>query len=243
MRIALLLCGEPRYSAVAARGILTDICDPLRRCGHTVDVLFAMWTTRMRPGTQPVRGPTSFAKDSSPRVHNYDEQILLCRTFKPMAAAFFTKPVIDVSWLQALCNPAVTSYGMYCQFLSWYLGKQLLEQVESVHGKYDLVMRSRADILPQSELLLPAPLAATVYVPAIEGHTDRPFDVHSYCNDQFALGNRDVMGRYLELHLHYTALKAEMKHFDLPERLLRFYLLQHVGCGFSTFPLRYVFQR
>lgn len=68
-----------------------------------------------------------------------------------------------------LCRKDVTTYGMYRQFLSWYLGKQLLEQVEMVHGDYDLVIRSRIDVVLWSPLLLPSPLEQTIYVPAIEG--------------------------------------------------------------------------
>lgn len=244
MRIGVLITGEPRYHPAAAQSQLQHLIDPLRQAGHSVDILLSLWTTRMAPGQRPVRGVQTQASDNTPRVRDYNEHATIMRTLRPSITQFAEKPATDVSYLVPRYHAAVTVYGAYCNFLSWWHGAGLIEDFEASHEQtFDVIVRLRLDLRLHSQFQVPDPLDG-FYVPRWEGHENAVlFDTSRYCNDQLAVAPRDVMLASLRLHECYTQLLESLPHFHLPEQLLFHYLTHHVGCGFKTFELPYNLQR
>lgn len=246
MRIAVLLCCEPRYFPNAAVSLTTHVISALQRQGHTVDAISGLWTTRMRPGTEPNRRIPSLSRDNTPRIRDYSEQLAIVRSLRPKLYCFHDKPIYDASWMTPYMRSGVTVYGAYCMFMSWWLGRQLILQAEAINGKpYDVVVRSRIDLLFSSDLLLPQPLH-TIFVPGLLSAgpgAHHIFDSRIFCNDQFAVGPRDLMLQSMMIHEHYDIFCEQMKHFELMEHMLCWYLRHHLRCGFELFHLPYTLQR
>lgn len=241
MRIAVVFTGEPRYHAEVARRIRELIVDPLRVARHEVDVILAMWNTRLPPGTMTPRENFNLTTDPSTRHWKPDEHMIVTRMFRPVMASFFDKPKMDAAPYLAATNAGTNIWGMYCQHHSWMIAGKLVRCCERLYGKYDCIIRLRLDLNFHHPIALPEPMDA-IYVPRIEGHTSKPFNLHADCNDQMALGPRKLMYRYLRL-VHSYARLSTAGFAMTPERVVHFYLHQIVGCGFRTFPLRYNIHR
>lgn len=241
MRIALIITGEPRYHPEVTRKIRELIIDELRTKGHLVDVIFAMWNTRLPPGQITPRSNATPTKDPTLRLWLPDEHTAITRLLKPVMTSFMTKPEMSVAHLVPHTHKGTNCWGMYSQHYSWYVAGRLVRACEQLYGKYDAILRIRLDLNFHHAITLPEPLDS-LYVPEVEGHTTKPFDPRHCCNDQVALGPRDKMFRYLRLVKAYDKFVAAGFQMT-PEAVLHNYLVHITQMGFKTFPLRYNIHR
>jgi hypothetical protein len=241
MRIAVLICGEPRFFSSTVQQFCRHILDPLRAAGHEVDCLLSLWRNRLVPGQRLQRPNHLTTQDPTQRVWQPAEHTAIIRMLRPVMSTFIEKSHFDVQPYVPKTNGGTNTYGLYSQHYSWYLAGQLLKIYEEFHGVYDCLIRTRLDLNFEHTIALPAEMNA-IYVPAVEGHVKRPFNVHCDCNDQFALGPRNLMLPALQLVRHYDELLSAPFQWT-PERLLHHFLTVKLGCGFRTFPLSYQLQR
>ena len=189
--------------------------------------------------TEPSSSPFLERGNWRPLVYSNNETIA---TINPLSYIIESKEKLDPDIFKDIERPeewsgVVPRDRCFFMWRGWFLAFKCME----LYGKYDVVIRSRSDILFSSEL--PFPLTElkenTIYIP--EGNDGGGITENISVCDWFAVGRKDAMKKYCSIY-HCVGEYMKNKIPLHPEIMLSHHLSSH-ELNIVRFPLNYTLHR
>jgi hypothetical protein len=221
MKVALCISGQPRSVAIVHPTIYENIIAP-----NNADVYIHSWIDDNIKGKKPIAAGGHVGSDTIP----YDIEDTIIRLYSPKKYVFEPQIEFDEKNYNERKLPSIRPKFSISQRYSIMQSINLTSGVE-----YDVVIRMRFDWKLHDKIDLSQLPLGSLTTPNDAPHLHN--DVRGV-NDQFAIGNSEVMQLYGKMYNHIDEIyNAGIPFAD--ELMLGYYMEHMLGISVNRMPINY----